>query len=35
MSEPQGSEGTTQRMPVIEKETTGTDTLDQSASAAS
>ncbi len=33
MSEPQGSEGTTQRLPVIEKET-GTDTLDQSASSA-
>lgn len=33
MSEPQGSEGTTQRLPVIEK-ATGPDTLDQSASAA-
>ncbi|KUO22580.1 DUF6286 domain-containing protein [Streptomyces dysideae] len=33
MSESQGSEGTTQRLPVIEK-ATGTDTLDQSASAA-
>jgi hypothetical protein len=33
MSEPQGSEGTTRRLPVIEKET-GTDPLDQSASAA-
>ncbi|KUL25655.1 DUF6286 domain-containing protein [Streptomyces regalis] len=34
MSESQGSEGTTQRLPVIEKET-GPDPLDQSASAAS
>jgi hypothetical protein len=33
MSESQGSEGTTQRLPVIEKET-GPDPLDQSASAA-
>jgi hypothetical protein len=33
MSESQGSEGTTQRLPVVEK-ATGTDTLDQSASAA-
>jgi hypothetical protein len=33
MSEPQGSEGTTQRLPVIEKEA-GTGTLDQSSSAA-
>lgn len=32
MSEPQGSEGTTQRLPVIEK-ATGPDPLDQSASA--
>lgn len=37
MSEPQGSEGTTQRLPVIERDDTGTDTgtgLGQSASAA-
>ncbi|WP_367324124.1 DUF6286 domain-containing protein [Streptomyces sp. HUAS ZL42] len=35
MSEPQGSEGTTQRLPVIEKDTETDAGLDQSASAAS